>query len=207
MAESLRDQLVKAGLATANQAKKAERQADAEKRANRSASNNDAAGEKQQKSSGKKGKSRPARPSTQEKVRQRARQQNAEKLEKDRELQKLRNEKAAAKALRAEIKQIIVQHDQRAKEARDDDVPYNFVHGKKIKKIHIPKVQQEQLSSGSLVIVNNDGRYHLVSREIGAKLSEKNPKCVIAAHNAEDNTPGPDDDYYAKFEVPDDLDW
>ncbi len=48
--------------------------------------------------------------------------QKAEKLERDRELQALRNEKAAAKALRAEIKQIILQHDQRTKEARDDDV-------------------------------------------------------------------------------------
>ena len=106
-----------------------------------------------------------------------------------------------------EVKQIILQNDQRAKETKEDDAPYNFLHGKKIKRIHIPKAQIEQLSTGVLAIVNNDGRYHLVSREVADKLSEKNPKCVIAAHSNEQKEAGPDDDYYAKFQVPDDLDW
>ena len=206
MAESLRDQLVKAGLATANQAKKAERQAEAEKRTSRPAQDKKADSDVA-KGSSKKGRNRPAGQSAQAKVRTKAAQLNAQKLEKDRALANVRNEKAAAKALRAEIKQIILQNDQRAKETKEDDAPYNFLHGKKIKRIYVPKAQIEQLSAGTLAIVNNDGRYHLVAREIADKLSEKNPKCVIAAHSNESEQSGPDDDYYAKFKVPDDLDW
>ncbi len=204
MAESLRDQLVKAGLATANQAKKAERQVSAQQRASRKPEDDAAkakSGNKKDRHRGKSGK-----PSTQDKVRARARELNAEKLKKDQALAAVRNEKAAAKALRAEIKQIILQNDQRSADKKDDDVPYNFLHGKKIKRIHIPKAQVEALSSGALAIVNNDGRYHLVSAEVAQRLSEKNPKCVIAAHN-ERKDAEPEDEFYAKFKVPDDLDW
>jgi uncharacterized protein YaiL (DUF2058 family) len=206
MADSLRDQLVKAGLATANQAKKAERQAEAEKRTSRQPQGGKAESEAP-KTGGKKASNRPVGQSAQAKARTRAAQLNAEKLAKDRALANVRNEKAATKALRAEIKQIILGNDQRSAETKDDDVPYNFLHGKKIKRIHVPKAQVEQLSAGTLAIVNNDGRYHLVSRAVADQLSEKNPKCVIAAHSDKPEESGPDDDHYAKFKVPDDLDW
>jgi hypothetical protein len=214
MADSLRDQLVKAGLATTTQAKKAQRQVEADQRARRSGqpanAEKDPQGEGKGKGKGKgKKNSRPAQEtqSAQARARQRARELNAQKLERDRSLAAQRNEKAAARALRAEIKQLILKNDQRSSEAKDDDVPYNFVHGKKIKRIYIPKVQREQLSAGSLVIVNNDGRYHLVSREVADKLAERNPKSIIAAHDNSQPEPGSDDEYYQKFNVPDDLDW
>ncbi|MGE0625678.1 MAG: DUF2058 domain-containing protein [Pseudomonadales bacterium] len=191
MAESLRDQLVKAGLATASQAKKAEKRLEADRHARRR---------------GKPAADKPT-PEAPEAVKARAAKQRAEKREKDRALARATNEKAAAKALRAEIRQLILQNDQRAREARDDDLPYNFVHGKKIKKIHVPKAQLEQLSRGTLVIVNNDGLYHLVSKEVAEKIRARDPRRIIAAHDEKPPEPGSDDEYYAKFQVPDDLDW
>ena len=106
-----------------------------------------------------------------------------------------------------EIKQIILNNDQRAKKVKDDDLPYNFVHGKKIKKIHVPREQLDKLSSGSLVIVNNDGLYHLVSREVAEQIRARDPKRIITAHEDRTPEPGSDDEYYARFQVPDDLDW
>ncbi len=196
MSESLRDQLVKAGLASAAQAKKAERQAKAEKHAQRP---------------GKKGKAagtgpRPD-PNAPDAVRARAKKQQAEKKARDKELAKAANEKAAARALRAELKQIIVTNDQRKSESNEDDVPYNFVHGKKIKKIYVPKAQLEQLSRGQLVIVNNDGLYALVSKAVAEQIKARDPKRIIAAHEDKKPEPGSDDEFYAQFEVPDDLDW
>jgi uncharacterized protein YaiL (DUF2058 family) len=202
MSESLRDQLVKAGLATASQAKKAERQAKAETRARRS----DKPGK-----SGKSGKQAAGRaqasPDSPDAVKARARKQQAEKRTKDKALADARNEKAAARALRAEIKQIITQNDQRQKTAGDGDVPYQFVHGRKIKKIYVPPAQLEQLSRGSLVIVNNDGLYSLVNREVADKIRARDPKRIITAHEDRKPEPGSDDEFYARFEVPDDLDW
>ncbi len=198
MSESLRDQLVKAGLASASQAKKAERQTQAQKHA-----------QKQAQKKGKQGKPTQqgkADPNSPEQVKARARKQQAEKRARDKALAEAANEKVAAKALRAEIKQIIQQNDQRSKTG-DQDVPYQFVHGTKIKKIFVPPAQLDQLSRGNLVIVNNDGLYCLVSKEVADQIRSRDPKRIITAHDDKAPEPGSDDEYYAKFEVPDDLDW
>jgi len=215
MAGSLRDQLVKAGLATVDQARKAERQARTEKQARQrgetAAPAADGAAAVPPGNPGKKGKKgrKPASdPYSPENVRARAAQLNAERAERDRELARVANEKAAAKAMRAEIKQLAQQHDQRPKSDRDDDVPYNFVHGRKIKRIYIRKEQQALLASGSLVIINDDGRYHMVPAEVAEKIRARDPKRIIAAHDPNaPPEPGSDDEYYARFKVPDDLDW
>ncbi len=203
MADSLRDQLVKAGLATASQAKKAERQAQRKQ----STSGGSRRGASQNNRQTGAGGGRRADPDSPEAVRARAAKQRAEKRARDQELARVANEKAAAKALRAELRQIIVTNDQRSKTPADDDRPYNFVHGRKIKRIHLPKTQIEQLSRGALVIVNNDGIYHLVTPEVAELVRERDPKRIIAAHDKTAPEPGSDDEYYARFEVPDDLDW
>lgn len=199
MADSLRDQLVKAGLASGAQAKKAERQARAEQNAQRSGGKRGASA---------KGKpSKASDPNSPEKVKARARKQQEEKRARDQELARKANEKAAAKAQRAEIKQIILQNDQRNKTVNEDDQPYNFVHGKKIKKIFVPRSQIEQLSKGGLVIVNNDGNYHLIAKEVAEQIRQRDPKRIVAAHANNSSEPDDEDEYYAKFKVPDDLDW
>lgn len=188
---------MKAGLATASQAKKAEKQAQAEQHARKRGKS----------AKGKPSAAKPPDPGAAESARTRAALQQAEKRAKDKAIAHAANEKAAAKALRAELRQLILQNDQRSKEANDDDVPYNFVHGKKIKKIHVPKAQMEQLSRGTLVIVNNDGLYHLVPSEVAERIRARDPKRIIAAHQASEPEPGSDDEYYAQFKIPDDLDW
>ena len=186
MAGSLRDQLVKAGLATSAQAKKAERQVN---RSNTPKS---------------KKSDEPKKPD----VKQRAQQLKKAKAEKDRAAARVQNDKYAARAQRAEIKQIILQNDQRSKTTTDTDVPYNFVHGKKIKRLYLPQAQKDQLISGVLVIVNNDGIYHFVEKAVAEKISLRDPKRIIVDHQtAADKPSSEDDEYYAKFVVPDDLDW
>jgi len=181
VAQSLRDQLVAAGLASSGQAKKAEKQKRAEAQAR-------AQGKKKQ---GKGGKNK-----------------KKGEVRRDKELARERNQKAQARALRAQIKQLVKENDQRVKEKSDTDVPYNFLHKKKIKRIYVPPAQLDALSKGKLVIVNNDGLYHLVTPEIGDKIAQRDPKWIITAHDDDKPSDDPDmDDYYKKFEVPDDLDW
>ena len=202
MAGSLRDQLVKSGLASASQARKAERQTRAEKQASR----HKHAGDAEAKAGGVKRKAQ-ADPSSPANVQQRARQLNTQKVKRDRAIASVRNARAAEKAIRAEIKQIIAQNDQRAGGTREDDAPYNFLHGKKIKKIYVPQAQREQLSSGSLVIVNDDGHYHLVSTVVAEQIGARDPKRIITVHKENPAQPSEHDDHYARFKVPDDLDW
>lgn len=237
MSQSLRDQLIKAGLASAGQARKAERQQRAEQHQTRTTKGQDPARDQTARQpGGKTGRSAagaghteqeqtspgtsavqstaPSQPSAPaQSARDRARQQRAEKAAHDRALQHAQNAKAAEKALRAELKQLIHAHDQRVKTTSDEDVPYNFVHGKRVKRIYVPRAQQAMLSSGQLVIVNDDGRYHLITPDIAERVRARDPKRIIAAHDgvkpADDATPAPgsDEEYYAKFQVPDDLDW
>ncbi len=197
MSQSLRDQLVKAGLATSAQAKKAERSKRAEATAERHQTKT------------KKGKGATSSQSDTAKVKAKAAQQRAERAARDKALAQQRNEKAQAKALQAQIKQLIVQNDQRTQVSDDDAVPYNFVHGKKIKKIFVTKQQLEALSSGRLVVVNNNGLYHFVDEKVAQQIAQRDPKRIIVAHEAEAKPPAPgsDEEFYAKFEVPDDLDW
>ena len=196
MAGSLKDQLIKAGLVTADRARKVEREARAEKQARR------------------KSKAKPdapaasaTEPSAADEARQRALQLQREKAERDRALSRRVADKAAAKARLAEIKQIILQNDQRSKTMSDDDVAYNFVHGKRVKRIYVPKEQRDQIVSGSLVIVNNDGVYHLLPKVAAEKVRARDPKRIIVAHDGAKAETDADDEYYARFKVPDDLDW
>lgn len=189
---SLRDQLVKAGLATSKQARKAENQSRAEQ-------------VKRQKANKKGGN--PSVESTQASPKDKAKRLKADKARKDKELARQRNDKYAQRALRAEIRQMVLAHDQRTKVSDEDAVAYNFVHGKKIKRVYVTPQQRDQLSAGRLIVINNDGRYHFVTPEIAAKIEARDPKRIIVAHQETQKEKGPDDDYYAQFEVPDDLDW
>lgn len=201
MAGSLKDQLLQAGLVTPEQARKAERQARVEKQNQRKAKGKGGG------NGGGKGPAPAPEPSAAEEARQRAREINHEKAERDRAQMRAIADKAKAKALHAEIKQIVLTNDQRAKTASDDDVAYNFVHGKRVKRIYVPPAQREQISKGSLVIVNNDGIYYLLPRKAAEKVRQRDAKRIIVDNQAREPEPGSDDEYYAQFQVPDDLDW
>ena len=192
MSKSLRDQLVEAGLATKKQGKKANRQS-------------------QSKASLREKKSKVHNETTQKETEERKRAKKAqyEKVARDKQRAKEQNKKAAEKALRAEIKQIIVTNDQRGNKPNNDDVAYNFLHNKKVKKIFVPENQRDMLSRGELVVVNNDGIYHLVTKDVATSIAKRDPRRIIAHHsnpqNSEQNSEL--DEHYKKFQIPDDLDW
>ena len=196
MSGSLRDQLIKAGLATSSQAKKAERQVKAQKQAETRGKQDRAAN-----------KSPTPNPRTQVTIISEAERRHAAKVERDRELARIANEKAAVKARKAEIKQILAQHDQRTQPPSDDDVPYNFLHGKRVKRIYVTRQHQALLSAGNLLIANNEGRFHLVTPEVAEQIRSRDPNRIIAVPENRTATPTEDDEYYARFKVPDDLDW
>lgn len=197
MPGSLQDQLIKAGLATADQAKKASKQQRTEK--------------KKQRHARKKGSDEKTASDTR---RDQARDALAQKKRADRNRGRQDAAQAGEKALRAELRHMILSHDVRIREKADSDEPYNFVHGSKIKRLYVNAGQKAELISGKLAIVNNDGLYYFVPAAIAAKIAERDPKRVILANTDAKPDPatdgaGTDDDaaYYAKFEVPDDLDW
>lgn len=141
----------------------------------------------------------------------RARQVIAEKTARDRKLNQQRELQALGTARNAEVKQLIETHRVPRGEG---DISYNFLLGKKIKRLYVNAAQQEQLIAGTLVIATQKDRHELVPRAIGEKIFARDPRCVVLPRAADgsgaaaENADGADaDDPYAQFKVPDDLTW
>ncbi|MEQ9462504.1 MAG: DUF2058 domain-containing protein [Haliea sp.] len=182
MAGSLQDQLLKAGLADSDKARKLEK----EKR-------------KQAKVARRSGEELGAE------TKAAAREALAEKARRDRELNGARNAEALRKAINAQIKQLIDNH--KLPRGRGD-VGFNFSDGKKVKKLYVLAVEQKQLAAGNLAIVKQGDQYELLPWPIAAKIAERDSSRVIVCSEAGD--PGltaEEQEWYKDYEVPDDLMW
>lgn len=179
---SLADQLLKAGLVDQNKVKQAQK--DQRKQARQA---------KQ-----KKGAAQP------DEVQVRLAQQRAEKAERDRQLNLQRLEAERARALQAQVRQILEQHQIKT----DGDVRFNFNDPRtnKIKYLYISKKEQDQLAAGALAICVLDERYVLVPATIAGKIAERAAEAVIF-QVAEDAQAVADDDPYKDYPIPDDLMW
>ena len=179
MSDSLRDQLLKAGLATRKQAHQADRELHRDRQA--------------------KGPKR-AGPSEQQRVVDQAR---AAKTARDQALNRERQAQAEAKARAAEIRQLIEQH--RLSKPETDEY-FNFIDRKKVRRIAINTDLRERLGRGDLAIVRCEGRYDLVSSDIAARIRERDARAVMSLDSSTDTTPD-ESDPYKDFVVPDDLTW
>jgi uncharacterized protein YaiL (DUF2058 family) len=186
MSDSLRDQLLKAGLVTSRQAHNAEQQA-------RQQQHQQARGPKQ-----KRPAQQPAAPSAA------VLKAQAAKAARDAELNRKQQEKAAARARAAEITQIIEQH--KLPRVEDSDDYFNFVANGKVRRMAMSPEQRARVVAGTLVIVRWGGRNELLPPAAADQVRQRHPSAVIALPDG-DSTPTAEDDPYKDFVVPDDLKW
>src|SRR5690606_3752127 len=153
MSLSLRDQLLKAGLVNEKQAKQAGKQKQKENRlVHKGQAEKD------------------------ETARLAALQAKAEKAERDQELNRQQQEKAAQKARAAQVKQLI--EASRLPKLTTEDY-YNFVDDKKVKRLSVNNLMRDKLSSGSLAIVRHGGGYEVIPREAALKIQERDPRRIV----------------------------
>lgn len=177
MANSLQEQLLKSGLVDSKRAKAIEQ----EKR--------------------KKGKKQPTRKKGERaEDRRETKPAQAQKAQRDRALNRQRDDERQRRAVAAQIKQLIADH---RLPKRDGDIAYNFADGQKVKRLYVSEPVHKQLSGGEAAIVKLHGQYDIVPRATAEKIRERDAACVIVC-----NEPGKDeDDPYGDFPVPDDLMW
>ncbi len=129
-----------------------------------------------------------------------------EKIEKDKELNKQRVAEQEKKAIRAQVKQLLLSNKiQREK----GEIPFQFTHDKKIKKIYVSELQFTHLSKGLLAIGSVEDDYIIVPAGVAKKIIERDPSAIhyyfvkqeTEDHNSEEEDP------YKGFEIPDDLMW
>ena len=178
---SLQDQLLKSGLVSTAQAKSAK--SDKHKQTQQQRKNN---------------------VTVVDEAKELVKKAQAEKAERDRELNQLIKQQEEQKHLIAQVKQLIELNKQ-PKDA--DGLPYHFNYNNKIKTLYVSEAMREQIIRGRMAIVKLGESYEVVSAEAAKKISLREAVSVIV-HNepcasAVDNK----DDPYADYQIPDDLIW
>lgn len=131
------------------------------------------------------------------------------KKAKDRELNAKRKEEAEQKAVLAQIKQLITINRQ-AK--NDGEVVLNFTDDNKIKRLYVSDKTQKAVTKGKLAVVRFEDGYELVPTPVADKISERDEQVVVyradqLPDEPERQSSSEEDDWYADYEIPDDLTW
>ena len=89
---------------------------------------------------------------------------------------------------------------------RGGDVAWQFVDARKVKKLLVSSVQQDQLVRGVLAVVRLGEGYELVPAAIAGKIAQRDAACIVCL-NERSTTTVAEDDPYADYPIPDDLMW
>jgi uncharacterized protein YaiL (DUF2058 family) len=128
----------------------------------------------------------------------------AEKVERDRELNQIKQQQEEQKQLLAQVKQLI-ELNRQFKDA--DGLAYHFSDNNRIKTLYVSETMREQIIRGSLAIVKLGEDYEVVSAEVAKKISLRNAASVIVHNDPTTNVVDNTDDPYSAYQIPDDLIW
>jgi uncharacterized protein YaiL (DUF2058 family) len=127
----------------------------------------------------------------------------AEKIERDRELNQLRQQQNEQKQLAAQIKELIELN----KLLTDPEgLAYNFTDNNKVKRLYVSEVMRDQIAEGRLAIVKLGTNYEVVPAETARKIQQRDATSIIV-FNEQNKTTDAVDNPYAAYQVPDDLIW
>ncbi|HHS99466.1 MAG TPA: DUF2058 domain-containing protein, partial [Thiomicrospira sp.] len=127
-----------------------------------------------------------------------------EKAKRDRKLNLERQQQQAKKAKLAELRQII---DTNKINDYDGDIVYHFADGKQVKTLNVNSKIHRGLVVETIRIVRFGGSYILISSEAAEKVEKRDKEALIKIPGNDDSISKEDQDYYAQFEIPDDLVW
>lgn len=182
MAKSLQEQLLGAGIVDAKKAKQVKQ----EKR-----------------KQNKQNKQRPKGEQVKTEAQQWAEQSRAEKVEKDKALNRQREDEALKKAIAAQIKQLIERH---RLDRKGGEEGYQFADGSVIKKVYVTAQQFNLLVNGRLAVVRLGEGYELVPKPVAEKIQERDAEAVVVLNAAQADAVD-EDDPYKDYVIPDDLMW
>jgi uncharacterized protein YaiL (DUF2058 family) len=139
----------------------------------------------------------------------------AAKNARDQELNRRQQEKAAAKARRAEVKQLIEQY--RLPKVESEEY-FNFADGTRLARVTVTSQLREQLIAGTIAIVRYEGHYALIPEAAVGRIKERDEHAVVTHEGTPAAASGAPtaaatavaaeaEDPYKDFVVPDDMVW
>ncbi len=181
---SLQDQLLKAGLANKSSAK----QARADKRKKQKLKNKNQQVEA-------------------DAAKLAAEQAAEEKKAKDRALNAEQQQEREKRSVIAQIKQLINVN----KQERKGETLLNFTHDNVVKRMYVSEEMHRQVTKGRLAVVLLDEAYELVPAPVADKIAQRDESFVVYRADLDtkdvDGQQEDEDDWYADYEIPDDLTW
>ncbi|WP_297476907.1 DUF2058 domain-containing protein [uncultured Photobacterium sp.] len=124
-------------------------------------------------------------------------------LEKDKALNRQRDEDAQQKAFLAQVKQLI---EMNRLDRNNGDIGYNFTDGTMVRKIYVDSLIQKQLVNGRLAIARYLDGYEVIPASVADKIALRDQESIVL-NNVVDDSIVDEDDPYADFVIPDDLMW
>jgi len=180
MSVSLQDQLLKAGLVSKGKAKLDKQNARKKKRRQR-----------------QQGGAKDNAVSTSVQAQRKAQQ------ERDKALNREREQARARKALKVQMRQLLRSHRVNDKKAEER---YNFAVDERLKSLYVTKEQRRDLMQGRLAVVLFGDSLYLVSLEVVDKARAMDSGIKVHINQPEEQAAAADDPY-ADYQVPDDLMW
>lgn len=179
MAGSLFDQLKQAGLVDDSKARQVKREKHLQRKQGKAQSAGNSAGEA-------------------------AARAAEEKAERDRRLNRERQAEQAARAEQAAVRQMI---ESSRLGDWEGELAHHFTDGSKVKTLYVNADTRARLAAGSVRIARLDEGYAPVPSAAAEKIGRRDPDAVLPLPQEHAPPSDEDQEYYAKFQVPDDLDW
>ena len=136
-----------------------------------------------------------------------AQQAAEEKKARSRELNQLQQQEREKRSIAAQVRQLIITN----KQVRKGDTVLNFTHNNVVKRMYVSNDMHKQVTKGRLTVVLLDDAYELVPTPVAEKIAQRDEQSII--YRADLDTSGSDgkeqdqDDWYADYDIPDDLTW
>ncbi len=182
MAGSMFDQLKKAGLVDKNKAKQLKK-------------------EKYQQAKSNKGKKNKQLISESAELAAKAKQKQAEK---NLQLNQQRKAEQAIKEKQAQCVQIIQSNQIKDFTGEEE---FSFADGTAVKTLNVKADIRKKLVAETIRIARFKGGFVLITAEAAERITQRDENFLISNSKEDDGLSDADRDYYAQFEIPDDLVW
>lgn len=156
MGNPFQDQLLKAGLVSKKQAKKANREQYLSRKKNKGNKKNNSGA-----------------------ISNKAREEQAAQAKRNRELNLKHSEEKRQREQRAQIKQLIENNRQKLDNRGE---PYYFTEQNTINRIFVSEEMAEQLSNGQLAIVKLSNNYEVVPAKVARQIANRDKEKLVAFH-------------------------
>ena len=130
-----------------------------------------------------------------------------QKQAKDRELNQQAKILAEQKAVAAQIKQLIEINRQ---PKNNGDVACNFTDDNVVKRVMVDEATQKRITAGKLAIVKLHDAYEIVPMPVADKIAQRDEAVVVYRADQHEDTSAlseEEQEWYADYEIPDDLTW